>query len=98
MRLQHRPAGDDDKGYRLYTRRLEGPDVTAEPLASLARRYLEGREFEQETGATDVEVEAFDEAQEARLNRMEEPPAVLLDDITTKFEVIKQPETVAAAE
>jgi hypothetical protein len=86
-----RPAGDDDKGYQLYMRRREGAEVDAEPLASLARRCLERRrDFEQETGATDVEVEAFDEAQEALLNRMEHAPAVLLDDIIKKLEVIKE--------
>lgn len=76
---------DVDEGAELYIRR-RAVGEPAEPLAAIANRYLERRrEFKPRTVE---EIEAFDDSQAELLDRMEDTPAVLLDDVIAKLEVI----------
>ena len=68
-------------------RRNPMPDT--EPLAVLANRYLDRRrEFERHS-RTSSEVSSFNDAQEELLEQMEETPAITLDDVIAKLEVIR---------
>ena len=83
-----RPGDDDAELY--ITRRAGGPDDASEPLATLANRYLDRRrEFRADDDEhTDQQTEEFNEAQAELLDQLEDTPAVLLDDIIVKLEVI----------
>jgi hypothetical protein len=78
-------------GAEIYIARRAGSDDNdIEPLAMIADHYLERRrEFEGRTGMrTDAETEAFNEGQAGLLSRMENRPAVSLEDVVSKLEVI----------
>jgi hypothetical protein len=62
-----------------------------EPLAALANRYLDRkRELDRcTTPHTDEEISAFNDVQEGLLEQMKDTPAVVLDDIIAKLEVIR---------
>ena len=66
-------------------------DEASEPLGVLAGRYLDRqREFDQDDEPhTDETVEQFGDEQEDLLRIIEDTPAVTVDDIITKLEVIR---------
>lgn len=78
-------------GTELHIARRAGSvgDDTA-PLAAIADRYLERRREFEDRSATDERYGAFNQDQEELLNRMEDTPAVLLDDIIAKLAVIRE--------
>lgn len=91
-----RPASTEPAmlaGAELYiARRAGADDDDTEPLAAIADHYLERRrEFEDRAGMrTDAETEAFNDGQAELLRRMEDTPAVRLEDVITKLAVIAE--------